>query len=211
MSDSNTPPRLFAIIPAAGRSRRMGTHKLLLPLGKETVIQRLVRSLSVPFITRIVVVARKGDTLLKDHISDLDLDLIQPETDPPDMKQSVKIALEWIRAHYQPAEQDSWLLVPADHPVLSRVLVEQLYQAWEHCQADVMIPVFQNQKGHPAFFRWSVSNDVFALQDDEGINALWNQQGVQPLLYECDFPEILIDLDTPEDFEAVQRHFSEEF
>ncbi|HCO25719.1 MAG TPA: hypothetical protein DIT97_22850, partial [Gimesia maris] len=43
MSDSMTTRRLFAIVPAAGRSRRMGTHKLLLRLGTETVIQRLVR------------------------------------------------------------------------------------------------------------------------------------------------------------------------
>lgn len=189
----------------------MGTHKLLLTLGKETVIQRLVRELSAPFITRVVVVARKGDDLLKEHISDMDLDLVQPEIDPPDMKQSVQIALKWIDAQYQPVEQDSWLLVPADHPVLNRAVLEVLYQAWEQCQADVMIPTFQNQKGHPAFFRWSVSHDVFQLQEEEGINALWKNQRVHPQLFECDFPEILIDLDTPADFESVQQQFSEDF
>ncbi|QDV51995.1 molybdopterin-guanine dinucleotide biosynthesis protein MobA [Gimesia fumaroli] len=189
----------------------MGTHKLLLTLGKETVIQRLVHGLSAPFITRIVIVTRKDDERLKDHLSDMDLDLIQPEVDPPDMKQSVQIGLEWIEAHYQPEEQDSWLLIPADHPVLKREVLEVLYQAWEQCEADVMVPTFQNQKGHPAFFRWSVSRDVFALQNDEGINALWKNHGIQPKLFECDFPEILIDLDTPADFESVQQQFSEDF
>lgn len=189
----------------------MGTHKLLLTLGKETVIQRLVRELSASFITRIIVVARKGDDLLKDHISDMDLDLIQPQVDPPDMKQSVQIALEWINDHYQPVEKDSWLLIPADHPVLNRAVLEVLFQAWAGCQADVMIPTFQNQKGHPTFFRWSVSNDVFQLQKEEGINALWNNHRIQPHLFECDFPEILIDLDTPEDFESVKQQFSEDF
>ncbi len=189
----------------------MGTHKLLLTLGKETVIQRLVRGLSAPFITRVVIVARKGDDRLQDHLSDMDLDLIQPEVDPPDMKQSVQIGLEWINTHYEPVEQDSWLLVPADHPVLNRAVLEVLYQAWVQCQAEVMIPTFQKQKGHPAFFRWSISKDVFQLGDDEGINALWNNHRVQPHLFECDFPEILIDLDTPEDFESVKQQFSGDF
>ena len=189
----------------------MGTHKLLLKLGKETVIQKLVRELNASFITRIVVVARKDDDRLREHLSDMDLDLIQPEVDPPDMKKSVQIGLEWIKDHYQPSKQDSWLLIPADHPLLKRGVLEVLYRAWKQCQADVMIPTFQNQKGHPAFFRWPVSQDVFALQTDEGINALWKKQQIQPHLFECDFPEILIDLDTPEDFESVKQQFSEDF
>lgn len=208
MATLNTPPRLFAIIPAAGMSRRMGTHKLLLPLGKETVIQRLVRVLNVPFITKIIIVARKGDDLLKAHLSDLDIQLIQPEIDPPDMKASVQIGLQWIDAHYQPNQNDSWLLIPADHPVLNQSVIESLTQAWKSSQAEVMIPTFQNRKGHPAFFCWPLSRDVFQLANDEGINALWKNQSIIPHLVECIYPEILIDLDTPEDYEYVKQQYS---
>lgn len=205
-----TPPRLFAIIPAAGKSRRMGTHKLLLPLGKETVIQRLVRGLSAPCITKIVIVARKDDALLKEHLSGMNLQLIQPETDPPDMKASVQIALEWIQAHEQPSEADSWLLIPADHPVLNGAVIESLYQAWENSQVSCMIPTFQGKKGHPAFFRWPVSRDVFQLKDNEGINALWKNEEFQPLMMECPYPEILIDLDTPADYKSVRQQYSKD-
>ncbi|QDU10254.1 NTP transferase domain-containing protein [Gimesia aquarii] len=208
MATLNIPPRLFAIIPAAGMSRRMGTHKLLLPLGKETVIQRLVRVLNVPFIAKIIIIARKGDDLLKAHLSDLDIQLIQPEIDPPDMKVSVQLGLRWIDSHYHPTEDDSWLLIPADHPVLSHSVIEDLTQAWQNNQASVMVPTFQNRKGHPAFFRWSVSDDVFQLSNDEGINALWKNQRIVPDLFECIHPEILIDLDTPEDYEYVKQQYS---
>jgi len=188
----------------------MGTHKLLLSLGKETVIQRLVRGLSAPFVTKIIIVARKGDDLLKEHLAGMNLQLIQPDTDPPDMKASVQIALEWIKAHYRPSEKDSWLLIPADYPVLNGAVVESLYQVWQNCQASSMIPTYQGHKGHPAFFRWHVSTHVFQLQDDEGINALWKTQKIQPLLFECNHPEILIDLDTPEDYQSVKQHYSQD-
>lgn len=188
----------------------MGTHKLLLSLGKDTVIQRLVRGLSAPFVTKIIVVARQGDDLLKEHLAGMNLQLIQPDTDPPDMKASVQIALKWIKAHYQPSETDSWLLIPADHPVLNGAVVESLYEVWQNSQASSMIPTFQGQKGHPAFFRWPVSTQVFQLQEDEGINALWKNQKIQPLLFECNHPEILIDLDTPEDYKFVQQHYAQD-
>ncbi len=186
----------------------MGTHKLLLSLGKETVIQRLVRELNTSFVTKTVIVARKDDQLLEEHISGMDVQLIQPETDPPDMKASVLVALEWINTHSQPTEEDSWLLIPADHPLLSRALLASLYDAWGNCNASCMIPTFQGRKGHPAFFRWPVSKEIFLLNEDEGINALWKKQKVQPVLLECDHPEILIDLDTPEDYEYVKQHHS---
>lgn len=211
MSDFITPsPRLFAIIPAAGKSRRMGTHKLLLSLGKETVIQRLVRALSSSSVTQIVIVARKDDHLLKKHVSGLNVQLIQPEKDPPDMKVSVQVALEWIETHHSPSEEDSWLLIPADHPVLNVALITSLNEVWEKSNVSCMIPTFQGRKGHPAFFRWPVSKAVFRLQEDEGINALTRSQNIQPLLTACNHPEILIDLDTPEDYENVKRHYSEE-
>lgn len=185
----------------------MGTHKLLLSLGNQTVIQRLLEALGVPFISEIIIVARKSDDQLKSHLSGHKLQLIQPETDPPDMKASVQIALQWVKTHYQPVAEDSWLLIPADHPVINRSILESLFQVWESSQASIMIPTYQNQKGHPAFFRWPVTDDVFQLADDEGINALWNSQKREPYLCECQHPEILLDLDTPEDYENMkQRH-----
>lgn len=202
-----TTRRLFAIVPAAGRSRRMGTHKLLLTLGTETVIQRLVRGLSSQGITKIVIVARRDDVLLKKHLADLQVDLVQPESDPPDMKSSVQYALRWIEEHYQPEEEEGWLLVPADHPVLEQSVIDELCQSWERCPADVMIPTYQNRKGHPTFFRWSLAGEIFRLSEEQGINALWQSRNIQPYLQECDVPEILLDLDTPEDFDALSKKY----
>ncbi|QDT80389.1 molybdopterin-guanine dinucleotide biosynthesis protein MobA [Gimesia maris] len=202
-----TTRRLFAIVPAAGRSRRMGTHKLLLRLGSETVIQRLVRGLSGERITKTVIVARRNDERFRNHLADLQVDLVQPETDPPDMKSSVQYALRHIEANYRPADDEGWLLVPADHPVLEPSVIDELCQAWEHCPAAVMIPTYQNRKGHPTFFRWSLAGEIFKLAEEQGINALWQSRDLVPHLQECDVPEILVDLDTPADFDALKKKY----
>ncbi|QDT28607.1 nucleotidyltransferase family protein [Gimesia panareensis] len=206
-----TPRRLFAVIPAAGHSRRMGTHKLLLSLGKETVIQRLIRGLGISRICRIIIVARRADQSFAAHLAGEDVELVQPEVDPPDMKASVQAALRWIEAHYHPTEEDSWLLIPADHPVLKPDLIERLCEVWSQSAARIMIPTFEGQKGHPAFFRWSVAKEVFQLGAEQGINALWKEGTASPMLWECEDPEILIDLDTPTDLEAVRQRFAPDF
>lgn len=206
-----TPRRLFAVIPAAGHSRRMGTHKLLLSLGGATVIQRVIHGLATPWITRTVIVARGGDEALAEHLAGEDVELVQPEVDPPDMKASVQAGLSWIETHYAPTEEDSWLLIPADHPVLKRTLIERLCEVWSQSDARILIPAFQGKKGHPAFFRWSVAQEVFQLGAAQGINALWKEGSAAPVLWECDDPEILIDLDTPADLEAVRARYASDF
>lgn len=49
-----------AVVPAAGRSVRMGEDKLFLPLGEVPVILRTLRTLeSSPYITEIIIAARE--------------------------------------------------------------------------------------------------------------------------------------------------------
>ena len=50
--------RLFAVVPAAGHSRRMGRPKLLLPLGASTVIARMLAALARPEIEATIRNAR---------------------------------------------------------------------------------------------------------------------------------------------------------
>jgi len=57
-----TNSRLAGIILAGGKSSRMGTPKALLPIGPETMLQRVVRLLSTA-ASPVVVVAAEGQAL----------------------------------------------------------------------------------------------------------------------------------------------------
>ncbi len=49
-----------AVVPAAGRSNRMGEDKILLPIGEVPVLLRTLRTLEAcPYITEIIVVTRE--------------------------------------------------------------------------------------------------------------------------------------------------------
>ena len=47
---------IYAVVPAAGRSRRMGQPKLLLGMGGQTVIEHVITALREGGVDRVLVV-----------------------------------------------------------------------------------------------------------------------------------------------------------
>ncbi|HTI51580.1 MAG TPA: NTP transferase domain-containing protein, partial [Planctomycetaceae bacterium] len=124
-------PRLFAVIPAAGHSRRMGQAKLLLPVQGQTVIARVLDVLRPPQVTETVVVIRAGDEALLSAVEAGGGTALVPSTPPAEMRQSVELALRWLEQNRQPGPADAWLLAPADHPLLDSRVLLQLVGRWQ--------------------------------------------------------------------------------
>lgn len=204
------PLRLFAVIPAAGHSRRMGRPKLLLPLGSEgrMVIERVLAVLDHPRIVVRCVVVRAGDAALQEAARRAGGHVLQPPIDPPDMRTSVEFALEHLRRDFSPREDDGWLLVPADHPVLDRALIEALLDRWQRDRPRILVPRSGDRRGHPTLFRWSLASQVARMPPDQGLNWLLREHPGEV----CELPDAghaaLTDLDTPADYERLREQHS---
>ncbi|MBW3539409.1 MAG: nucleotidyltransferase family protein [Planctomycetes bacterium] len=247
-----TTGRLFAVIPAAGRSRRMGRPKLLLPLAGETVIARLLAVLDRPEIAARLVVVRPHDDALADEVARSGGTVVRPEVPPPQMRDSVEAALSAIRERWNPQLTDAWLLVPADHPVLSAEVVDALIDCWQRGGAAapppltkggneggsgadqassdsshatppcpplvrggvpfgdvdrgrIVVPTCRGRRGHPVLFPWSLSDRIFALPPEAGLNRLVRDCAGDVVEIEVADESILIDLDTPEDYDRLLK------
>lgn len=197
--------RSFAVLPAAGQSRRMGRAKLLLPWRGETVIETVLAAWRASSIERIVVVVSPGDVALAKPIRGERVDLVIPQAPPPDMKASVLYALEHIEHKYRPQTNDAWLLAPADLPNLPAAVIEQVLRQYEPMAPSIIVPTLQGQRGHPVLFPWSLVSEARQLGPDEGLNALVSGNSCKPC--PCDHLAILAawrDIDTPEDYRAAQ-------
>ena len=204
------PPnrKLFAVIPAAGHSRRMGQPKLLLPLGDRTVIRRLLDVLDRVEIAERIVVLRPDDDALRTEVVPTGARIVAPSPPPPDMRTSVEHALAEIRSAHHPSPQDGWLLVPADHPMLVHELLSQLIAAWHNSEAEILVPCYEGRRGHPTFFRWRLADEVAAIPPDLGLNELLNRQSARVQEITVNDRSVLVDLDTPADYEALRRKWS---
>jgi len=203
--------RLFAVIPAAGKSRRMGRPKLLLPLGSGTVLSCLLETLhGSRAFAAIAVVVRSSDSPLAEEVRRCGAYLIQPDSDPPDMRTSVERALEWISSDSDPADNDAWALIPADCPLLRPATLAVILARWSDSDAEILIPSFAGRGGHPTLFRWPLAARVPQLPAGRGLDALVRDPAIRVERFECGGEEVGLDLDTPSDYEQARARWSPE-
>ena len=181
----------------------MGQPKLLLPLGGKTIIERVLAVLVHPQITARYVVVRKDDLVLQEAVRVAGGTVLLPDVDPSDMRTSVSFALQVIQQQFEPRDDDGWLLVPADHPVLDGGLIEALVSRWTSHRPAILVPRCSGRRGHPTLFRWSLAREVPQIPADHGLNWLLQEHcdSVEELAVES--PAALIDLDTPEDYSRL--------
>lgn len=184
----------------------MGCSKLLLPLAGRMVIQRLLSVLQAVDVKTVAVVLRRSDDELKKALSASDVRLIQPEIDPPDMRSSVEAGLALLQT-LRPSDNDGWLLIPADHPVLDAGVLQSLVSAWSATEADILLPEYGGRTGHPAFFRWSLTRRISDIPADCGLNWLRTAPGVRVQKLAVRSESVLLDLDTPEDYRRLQSRY----
>lgn len=197
-----SPPALkvYAVIPAAGHSRRMGQPKLMLPLGGQTVLARLLTALELPEIICRAVVLRADDTALREEALRWGAQVVCPVVDPPDMRASVQAGLAWIQATYQPVADDAWLLMPADHPLLERSVLAQLVQHFARLRPLALVPTYEGRRGHPLLARWETVQELGTLPAEVGLNVWLRQHADQIVECPVESATILCDLDTPADY-----------
>jgi len=193
--------RSFAIVPAAGHSRRMGHPKLLLPWRGVTLLEYVLSIWQRSRVDETVVVIRGGDDELIEIATRLGVHTVIPEQDPEDMKTSVSLALKYLEQQLSPSQRDAWLLAPADLPGLSIDLIDHLLAAYDPEGPAVHLPTVEGRQGHPVLFPWSLAADVHALGETEGVNALLQRAIVRELTWHDD--AILHDIDTADDYRRL--------
>lgn len=201
--------RLFPLVPAAGKSRRMGHPKLLLTLNGETLIRRLVGQLMSQLSMLDVlpiphVLVRKDDQPLQQELRDLPATVVLSD-ETPDMKASVQLLLDAVQAKHHPHPEEGWVLIPADHPVVEVPVLERLLTAWDSHPTAIIVPVHEGQRGHPTILPWSITQRFDEIPTGQGVNWLIRHAGIPVIEVDGPEPSVLWDIDTPDDFARLRR------
>jgi molybdenum cofactor cytidylyltransferase len=203
--------RVFALIPAAGKSQRMGRPKLSLPLGEKTVLEHVIAAVKAAGVAHVLVV------VVAPHVAELatlaeaaGADAFRLAEETPDMRATIERGLDWLETHYHPRPDDAWLLLPADHPTMSPVPIQPLLRAAEaDAKASVFVPIYQGKRGHPTLIRWRLTGAIHALRAGAGLNALFRAVSDEVMELPTDCADVVRDMDTPEDYEALQKRYAD--
>jgi molybdenum cofactor cytidylyltransferase len=195
--------RIFALLPAAGTSSRMGRPKLALPLGERSILERVVETLRSANITDILIVLGPQVASLKPLAEKAGAWTLLLDRQTSDMRATIQCGLDWLEENERPEESDAFLLLPPDHPALSREAIEGLVQARSGGSASIWIPTYEGRRGHPALIGWKHVPGIRALPPNQGLNAYLRAHASATMEVPCSTADILCDLDTPEDYERL--------
>jgi len=188
-------PRLAAVVTTAGLSSRMGAWKPLLPLGDDTVIRRCIRSLLDAGVSDIAVVTGYRGGELAAALADLPVTCAEnPDFANNQMFDSLRIGLAALRQGY-----DRVFITPGDVPLVRpETLLKLLGTA-----GGFVCPVCGGRRGHPVALEGKYVPALCAYGGEGGLRGAVEALGIPTAAAETDDPGMLLDLDTPADYQTA--------
>lgn len=192
----NGSENITAMILAAGRSFRMGVLKPLLPLGKETFMERVINIAREAGIEDILsVVGYEAHRLIplleRRHVRWV----INPGYHRG-MFSSLCTGVQSLDPRCR-----AFLLMPADMPLIRPGTLRGLLDVFQ--DGNVCRPRYQNRRGHPPLISAALVPDMLAYEGAGGLRAFLSRYENRTLNVDVDDPGILIDVDTPDDLSGL--------
>ena len=186
----------WAIVLAAGESRRMGSQKLLLPYGQTTVIEAVLRKALDSGVDRVMAVVGADRDAVRARLERYPLMIVDNEDFRRGMLTSVQAGFAAL-----PADAAAALVMLGDQPAVPTEAVRTVVRAFRGSGKGIVIPTCGGQRGHPVLIAAKYRRAVAALDPAIGLRQLRLEHPEDVLEVEVGDPAILRDLDTPEDYE----------
>ena len=196
--------KLVGILLAAGFSRRFGSQdKLLqrLPDGRPIALasaEHLIQA--IPNSIAIAVLRAENKALAK-LILNTQFDLIFCKENELKMADSLTAAIRYS-AKFKSAD-DGYIIALADMPYIKPETIRAVANKVAD-GASIVIPTYQNQRGHPVGFSAKFRHELESLQGDEGARSIIKRYADEVYLLPTDDAGILADIDTPADLYHIK-------
>ena len=191
---------ICAIVLAAGRSRRMGTQKLLLPFAQSTVIARVVDAFLGAPVDRVIVVVRPRHKRLRDALAGRPVTFVENPDAAGDMLSSVRCALKAL-----PQTFETIVVSPGDQPSIEPSLIREMLAAFRASTRNILVPVHNGHRGHPLVFGGHYRDELLTSYEGIGLRGLLQTHAADVREWLTNDAAVLEDLDTPAAFRRAQR------
>ena len=189
---------ISGIILASGLSRRMGTNKLLLPLGGVPVIERVIAAASQSKLGEIILVC-SSVTVASIGIR-YGVKIVDNTAPQLGQSQSVRLGVEGSCK-----SADGFMFLVGDQPFITADIINRLIERniSENCSA--VVPRYNGKRGNPVIFSASLREKLIGLKGDSGGRVLL--EGLDESIVNVDFSDEKsgFDIDTREEYEALLK------
>ena len=198
MGRTSKTTQIGAIVLAAGSSRRMGRLKQLLPVNGRPMVHHVASAVVELGLAQVIVVTGAQAGTVGKALADLPVDIVVNESWAEGMSSSMRTGLRALRPGIQAV-----LLVLADQPALTADLLQLLVARYRVTGALIVAPFFRGQRGNPVLFDRALFPELLDVRGDRGGRKLVDRYSEQVEQVEVDDPAVLVDIDSPEDYQGL--------
>jgi len=196
------PPdfQVGAVVLAAGMSTRLPSGKCLLPIGNQTVLERVVENVLASNANPLVVVLGYNHHQLLPLITNYQVNVVINHD------YHLGLAASLQRGLMELPESSGVLFCLADQPLVLPEVMDQLIESFSFSPVAVVYPEYQGRRGNPTLFGRDVFPEFLKLKGDEGGRRLIKDMPKAHVraLPVCD-PGVLQDIDFFDDYLLVLK------
>ena len=201
-----TPPRIAAVVLAAGQSRRMGAlNKLLIEVDGVPMVRRVAAAALASKAAPVVIVTGHEAERVRAALAGLDVAFAHNTDFAEGMSSSLHCGVEALDSERAPGI-DGAVVCLGDMPRTSAALIDRLIADFNPLEGRAIgVPTYRGKRGNPVLWAARFFGEMRNLSGDVGARHLIGDHA--DAVYEVESPDhsVTIDVDTPEALDALGR------
>jgi molybdenum cofactor cytidylyltransferase len=187
-----------AVMLAAGRSSRMGQHKLLLPVGGRPLVTYAVRAALCSQAHPIIVVLGHNAAAVRAALPMPGLTFITNPAFGQGMSTSLRAGIAAV-----PAECAGALVLLADQPLVTVGFLNRMLASAQAAPEAIVAASYAGQRATPVYFPRAYFAELARTTGDEGGRSVIAAHPAMVRLVEAARPQIGLDVDAPGEYERL--------
>lgn len=194
---------ISAIILAAGQSKRMGQPKMLLPWGNGTVLTHVIAVFREAGVEDILVVTGGAKEQVERLVSGPGVRTVFNEAfQTGEMLSSIQCGIRNLTSPpLSSKEMEAAALIGlGDQPQVQAGSVRKVCEAFLETGSSLVVPSYQMRRGHPWLAARPLWEELVKMKPSQSPRDFLNAHAADIRYVNVDDPNILADLDTPEEY-----------
>lgn len=193
------PPRVAAIVLAAGQGRRMGgPNKLAATIGGRPLVRIAAEAATASRATQVAVVTGHEPEMVRAALQGLDVAFVHNPDYADGLSTSLRRGIEAL-----PDDVDGAVVLLADMPGIDAAVVDRLIEAFDPGSgALIVVPTFDGKRGNPVLWSRRLFGELMTVAGDTGGRHLIGANADAVTEVEIG-PGVALDVDTPEALAAA--------
>jgi len=184
-----------AVILAAGLSERMGSNKLLLPLGHSTVLAQFLHRFPFDLFEKVIVVY--SDNSVAKEAEPFPVELCHNQSPETGKSHSIQLGLKAC------CTKKAIMFFVADQPLLQQTTIKKLVLLSDNNPDHIILPEVSGTPRNPVVFPAEFHYELDALQGDYGGREVIKNNPEKIVQQSFHSSDEFLDIDTVEMYKKV--------